>query len=184
MEAVRPRRGFCYFCSVICTCMLIGFQTGCLVSVEGQPLTQVQQFLQDYSRGVRVSELSASVEGSLVSSLLTALPVEPHQLAGECNTTYDPTADDSDRFAVLLASSNCLCSQDDLPSVDVLWQVTISITTSCRDSRDAFAHGANQLHKLFNNVVCLPSGVARKADFSKFANWRQLFACVFCQLVP
>ena len=63
--------------------MLTGVQNGCLVSVEGQPLIQVQQFLQDYSKGVRVSELSASVEGSLVSSLLTALPVEPHQFAGE-----------------------------------------------------------------------------------------------------
>ncbi len=104
--------------------MLTGVQNGRLVSVEGQPLIQVQQFLQDYSKGVRVSELSASVEGSLVSSLLTALPVEPHQFAGECNTTYDPTADDSDRFAVLLAASNRLYLQDDLPSVDALWQVT------------------------------------------------------------
>lgn len=124
------RRGFCCFCSVICTCMLTGFQNGCLVSVQGQPLIRVQHFLQDYSRSVRVSELSASVEGSLVSSLLTALPVEPHQFAGECNTTYDPTADDGDRFAVLLAPSKCLYSQDDLPSVDVLWQV--SIITACR----------------------------------------------------
>ncbi len=125
MDTIRCRRGFCYLCSVICTCMLVGFQNGCLVSVEGQPLIQVQQFLQGYSKGVRVSELSASVEGSLISSLLTALPVEPHQFAGECNTTFDPTADDGDRFAVLLTSSNCVWSQDDLPSVDVLWQVNI-----------------------------------------------------------
>ncbi len=76
--------------------------------VDAQPLVQVQQFLEYYARGVTTDDLSAAVESSLVGSLLVALPVEPRQFTGECNTSYDPTADFQDRCYATTSRRVCV----------------------------------------------------------------------------
>ena len=115
---------------------------------DAQPLVQVQQFLQDYARGVRTSYLSAALESDLVASLLTSIPAEPPQFAGNCNITYDPTADTENRFAILLPPEGCSSSQMDLPSVDAVWQ-------ACIDRADRLIMQAVELPTCLRQSLCI-----------------------------
>lgn len=92
-----------------------------------QPLSEVQEYLDDYAQDLRIANLPSAAEGVLLSKLLTTLPVEPRQYAGQSNITFEPNSDNEGRFAVLLPALNeSEQATTDLPAFDDLWQVYLS----------------------------------------------------------
>ncbi len=106
----------------MCFCCIL-FARAC-----AQPLTEVQEYLDDYSHDLHIANLPSAAEGVLLSKLLVALPVEPHQYTGQSSTTFDANSDYEGRFALLLPSLSNETEQTNLPPVDELWQVESNVS--------------------------------------------------------
>ena len=132
--------------SVCCCCIL--FARAC-----AQPLTEVQEYLDEYSHDLRIANLPSAAEGVLLSKLLVALPVEPQQYTGQSSTTFDANSDYEGRFALLLPSLSNENDQTNLPPVDELWQVQSNVSYVSCDRLCMASRGTIGLARSMSPVV-------------------------------